>query len=397
MRRPRASLILLSLAFFGLAAAIHFAPEPGDLRHGGGGGGFRVGDQPEMSLVIAARDIQYCGYHTPCGPGDRTDTIFYATARGSEVSLVALPRDLYTPLTGGKINGAYARGKAQGLVDAVEDALGLPVDHYVILTIDVVKVLVDAVDGVDVVLPEPMQYTDRAAGLFIDFPAGPNHFDGADAVKYMRFRHGYGSDYSRLDRIKDLLSQVAEKIKQPKYWSRLPGLANQLWGKLETDLSVQDALAWLPYLRGVSLRSATLPTYEDGVFLRYDEEERNRFLSEFFSLDLNLLTGIAPEGKVAVLRPAAGERVENTQSPTADPLEGFRRLGLPLPEVVENTSGLGPGVYIRTGTSVEVARYYAELLHLPLFTRYTVDPPGYDALIVLPDAGPGLRAVVEGR
>ncbi|MCV4632983.1 hypothetical protein OFB83_30750, partial [Escherichia coli] len=89
--------------------------------------------------------------------------------------------------------------------------------------------------------------------------------------------------------------------------SRLPGLANQLWGKLETDLSVQDALAWLPYLRGVSLRSATLPTYEDGVFLRYDEEERNRFLSEFFSLDLNLLTGIAPEGKVAVLRPAAGE------------------------------------------------------------------------------------------
>lgn len=384
MRRPRASLILLSLGFFGLAAAIHFAPTPGDLRYGGGGG-FRVGGEPEMSLVIAARDIEYCGYHTPCGAGERTDTIFYAALRGSEVSLLAIPRDLYTPLTGGKINGAYARGKAQGLVDAVEEALGLPVDHYLILTLDVVKVLVDAVDGVDVVLSEPMKYTDRAAGLYIDFPAGPNHLDGADAVKYMRFRYGYGSDYSRLDRIKDLLSQVAEKIKQPKYWGRLPGLAGQVWSKLETDLSLQDALAWLPYLRGVSLRSATLPTYEDGIFLRYDEQERNRFLNDFFSLNLDLLTGIAPEGKVAVLVPAEGEHALALQKNRGDPLEGFRRLGLPLPELAENTLALGPGVYIRTGsTSVEVARYYAELLHLPLFTRYNLTPSGYDALIVLP-------------
>jgi LCP family protein required for cell wall assembly len=375
MRRPRASLILLGLGFFGLAAAIRFAPTPGDLRYDGGGSGFRVGSEPEMNLVIAARDIEYCGYHTPCGAGERTDTIFYAAVRGSEVSLLAIPRDLYTPLTGGKINAAYARGKAQGLVDAVEEALGLPVDHYVILTLDVVKVLVDAVDGVDVVLKEPMKYTDRAAGLYIDFPAGPNHFNGADAVKYMRFRYGYGGDYSRLDRIKDLLSQVAEKLKQPRYWGRLPGLAKQLWGKLETDLDLREALAWLPYLRSVSLRSATLPTYEDGVFLRYDEEERNRFLNDFFSLNLDLLTGIAPQGKVALLRPAA----------LGDPLEGFRRLGLPLPEVAENPLGLGPGVYIRTGSgSLELARYYAELLHLPLFTRYNLSPSGYDALIVLP-------------
>lgn len=384
MRRPRASLILLSLGFFGLAAAIHFAPTPGDLRYGGGGSGFRTGSELEMNLVIAARDIEYCGYHTPCGAGERTDTIFYAAVRGSEVSLLAIPRDLYTPLTGGKINGAYARGKAQGLVDAVEEALGLPVDHYIILTLDVVKVLVDAVDGVDVVLSEPMKYTDRAAGLYIDFPAGPNHLDGADAVKYMRFRYGYGSDYSRLDRIKDLLSQVAEKIKQPKYWGRLPGLANQVWSRLETDLSMQDALAWLPYLRGVSLRSATLPTYEDGTFLRFDEEERNRFLNDFLSLNLDLLTGIAPQGKVAVLVPTAADS-QNTRKNGSDPLEGFRRLGLPLPDVAENTLSFGPGVYIRTGsTSVEVARYYAELLHLPLFTRYNLSPSGYDALIVLP-------------
>lgn len=35
-----------------------------------------------MSLVVAARDTEYCGYHTACGPGKRTDTILYVHVRG---------------------------------------------------------------------------------------------------------------------------------------------------------------------------------------------------------------------------------------------------------------------------------------------------------------------------
>ena len=43
-----------------------------------------------MGVVVAARDIEYCGYHTPCGPGSRTDTIFYVRLRGGEARALAL-------------------------------------------------------------------------------------------------------------------------------------------------------------------------------------------------------------------------------------------------------------------------------------------------------------------
>ena len=73
-----------------------------------------------MGVVVAARDIEYCGYQTPCGPGSRTDTIFYVRLRGGEARALAIPRDLYSPVVGGKINAAYARGGAELLKRAVE-------------------------------------------------------------------------------------------------------------------------------------------------------------------------------------------------------------------------------------------------------------------------------------
>jgi predicted HD superfamily hydrolase involved in NAD metabolism len=57
----------------------------------------RLGALPEVGVVVAARDVEYCGHHTPCGPGSRTDTIFYLRLVGGEVKGVAIPRDLYSP------------------------------------------------------------------------------------------------------------------------------------------------------------------------------------------------------------------------------------------------------------------------------------------------------------
>ncbi|MCH1927289.1 LCP family protein, partial [Shewanella sp. C31] len=107
----------------------------------------RVGPLPEVAVVVAARDIDYCGYHTPCGPGSRTDTIFYVRLAGQEVRGLAVPRDLYSPLAGGKINAAYGRGGAELLKRAVEEATGLVVERHLILTLESVARVVDAVGG----------------------------------------------------------------------------------------------------------------------------------------------------------------------------------------------------------------------------------------------------------
>ncbi|MFN4233138.1 MAG: LytR family transcriptional regulator, partial [Thermus sp.] len=78
--RPRLSLLLLSLALFALGGVLSW-PRPGE---GEGVRPRRAGALPEMGVVVAGRDIEYCGHHTPCGPGSRTDTIFYVRLRGGE-------------------------------------------------------------------------------------------------------------------------------------------------------------------------------------------------------------------------------------------------------------------------------------------------------------------------
>ncbi len=394
---PRFSLILLGLALLTLAGALAYGPQLGEVRAGLFGEYQGNSPSQELSLVVAARDTEYCGYHTACGPGLRTDTIFYIRLRGSEATLVAIPRDLrYSGETpngfyDGKINSVYERGGgAEGLRLAVEDLLGVPVQHYIILTFEAVMKLVNAVDGVDVVLPYPMKYTDRAAGLFIDFPAGPVHLDGKDAVKYMRFRRWEGSDLGRLDRIKEVMGLAARKAQSPRYWPRLPGVAGTVWNSLETSLPVSSALAWLPSLRSLAMKSATLPTLEEGSNLIVDQVAMASFTAG--------LLGYTADGEVMarlVQAEALGlKTLLLDQSGTGQGVryrQGFVELGIPLPEVQVGTVGGSSVVLVRSGVSMVgrespafvLAKDYADLLHLPLQTRIRLEPRGYDVVIVL--------------
>lgn len=360
-----------------VAGVLTFAPAQGELRSGSQSI-FRSGPVPEMSVVLAARDTEYCGYHTACGPGKRTDTILYAHIRGSEATLIAIPRDLLVEFEGirGKINAVYGRAGADGLRRVVEQVLGVPVEHYAIFTFEAVMKAVDAVDGVDVVLDQPMKYTDRAAGLFIDFPAGPVHLNGKDAVKYMRFRHGDGSDYGRLDRIKSILTQVTDKAKQPRYWSRLPGLAQEVLGQVETDMALSNALSFIPFVRGASIRSVTLPTYEEGSYLMADATRRIELIQGLFGAMNQETAQQIPAASVAVLDGGLGVGQGFAQ--------GFPRLGLPIPTVVAESSNLPNGIYLYVDNPlIEAGRYYSDLLHLPMYTRYRPVVPGYDVAIVI--------------
>ena len=393
-RGPRISLLLLGLTFLVLAGVLAFGPnvEQRLQEVSTGQPAAPVAAAPELTLVAAARDTEYCGYHLACGPGKRTDTIFYARLRGSEATLVALPRDLHyaSDTYEGKINAVYERGGAEGLRHAVEDVLGVPVGHYVILTFDAVMRLVNAVDGVDVTLPYPMKYSDRAAGLFIDFPAGRVHMDGKDAVKYMRFRHWEGSDLGRLDRIKDILNQVAHKAQSPRYWPRLPGVANAVWNGLETDLPLGTALSLLPQLRGLTLKSATIPTLEQGNDLIVDEAARASFVSGLlgYAADSEVmarLTQAEAKGLKVLLLDGSGRGQGKRYQ------EGLAQLGLPVPDVQTRTVDGPSAVYVQSGVSVvgrdspafTLARDYADLLHLPLQSKFRLEPEGYDVVIAL--------------
>lgn len=348
--RPRLSFLLLSLALFALGVVLSLprSPKEEDLRPR------RLGPLPELGVVVAARDIEYCGHHTPCGPGSRTDTIFYLRLLGGEVKGVAIPRDLYSPVAGGKINAAYGRGGAELLKRAVEEATGLLAERHLILTLESVARVIDAVGGVEVVLERPMRYTDTAAKLYIDFPAGRLHLSGEEAVKYMRFRHEALGDYARLDRIKEVMGQVLRRAQNPATWPALTLALKEVWQALDTDLTLEEVLPHLPALRGLRLSLATLPTREGpGTFLYVDEEAKRGFLAAFFGA----ATPATPP-KVEVRLRGLPELLSWAQAFLA--VEGIQ-AGAEVAEVAKS------GVYTK---DPEAGAYFADLFHLPLLAPH---------------------------
>ena len=366
---PIALRFLLGAVFALAAVAVGRWPTPERTLATPGGA-----EVPVLSLVVAARDIEYCGPATPCGPGHRTDTIFFVRAVGSEVWALAVPRDTRVELPDyqGKINAVYGFLGSEGLARAVERAVGLRVDHHLIFTMDLVAEVVDALGGVDVYLPAPMDYDDNAANLHIHFPKGRVHLNGEDAVKYMRFRGWVGSDLSRLDRIKEVLLKAARKAASPEYWPRLPGLLGTIWDRLETDLPLEQALVFLPYLKGLRLHAATLPVVEEGPYLVVRPEERARFLRAFFGVGAG---EAVPLPRVrALLYDGTGAGLGEAFA------EGFARLGLPRPEVrVVRPQATSE---VRVDEAVLAGRFYAEAAGLPLVTRFRLFADA-DVIIVL--------------
>src|SRR5690606_10721962 len=123
---------------------------------------------------------------------------------GDDLSMVAIPRDLYLTDQGRKINTMYAREGAEGLRREVEAVLGVPIDYYAIVKLDIFQNLVDALGGVTVDVPYRMLYHDSAGGLHIDFQPGPQHLAGEAASKFIRYRNSLRGDIDRIDNVKRL-------------------------------------------------------------------------------------------------------------------------------------------------------------------------------------------------
>jgi LCP family protein required for cell wall assembly len=123
------------------------------------------------------------------GPA-RSDTMMILrrdTATG-EASLLSIPRDLWVDIPGRgsqRINTAYRDGPAV-LVQTVQQALGIPVHHYVEVDFFGFKDLIDAIGGIEMCFWYPVR--DVNTGLYVA-EGGCYEFDGLQALQYARSRY----------------------------------------------------------------------------------------------------------------------------------------------------------------------------------------------------------------
>ena len=200
----------------------------------------------------------------------RSDAMVLAhiSADDERIDAVQLPRDTLVDLpacadTGrgafpggyGMLNSALNYGPACS-VAAVEHLSGVRVDHFVEVDFDGFAAVVDALGGVPVDLPEPLE--DPFADL--DLPAGKQVVTGREALALARTRHavGDGSDIARMGHQRTVMSAVLDRAADRKILTR-PTRLYRFLDAVTGALTVDPELGSPAELSSLASRVARVP------------------------------------------------------------------------------------------------------------------------------------------
>lgn len=187
------------------------------------------------ALVSGAQNILLIGSDSRAGAGNRkygrdsgtersdTTILLHLAADRRSATAVSLPRDLMVRVPAclradgnrsvpafAAFNTAFQTGGSACTIRTVEKLTDVRVDHHVVVDFRGFKNMVDALDGVEVCLSEPID--DKAARLKL--PAGKVRLDGEQALGYVRARKTLddGSDTKRMDRQQRFLGALVSEV-----------------------------------------------------------------------------------------------------------------------------------------------------------------------------------------
>jgi LCP family protein required for cell wall assembly len=240
---------------FGLKQAGFLPEAPSDLK---------LSDIPQVfsriertNILILGADVEYSrrGKILPT----RSDTLLVASLDPVQkrVNVLSVPRDTRVHIPGrhgyDKINAALAYGGPLLTAQTVSDFLQVPIHHWVMVKLDGVENLVDALGGVEIDVERNMQYYDRSAGLRISLKKGPQILDGAKAHQYIRFRHDAYGDIGRVQRQQRFMQALSTKLLDPMTITRLPQLLEVAQANVETSMSTPQLFQYANWAKGLTL------------------------------------------------------------------------------------------------------------------------------------------------
>ncbi|MBI4100859.1 LCP family protein [Candidatus Microgenomates bacterium] len=160
--------------------------------------------------------------------GDLADSIMIVSVDpiSKDVAMLSVPRDLYVKVGqfgSAKINAAHAYGEQYNypgggpklLEQTAAQTFGVPIHYFVRLDFEAFRKAVDIMDGIDVEVKEAINdyaYPDENLSGYQPFvlSAGPQHLDGATALKFARSRYTT-SDFDRGKRQQQILAAIKDK------------------------------------------------------------------------------------------------------------------------------------------------------------------------------------------
>ncbi|KUJ37709.1 LCP family protein [Streptomyces sp. MI02-2A] len=303
------------------------------------------------SIAPGALNILVIGSDSRSGAGnsrygrdsgtERSDTtiLLHLAADRRSATAVSLPRDLMVDVPSCRrpdgsqseaaftmLNHAFANGGSACTIRTVEKLTNIRIDHHMVVDFEGFTKMVDAVDGVEVCLKQPID--DRAADLKL--PAGRVTLDGEQALGYVRARKslGDGSDTERMERQQRFLGALVSKVRSDGVLLN-PVKLYPVLDAATSSLTADPGLASLRRLYELVHGLRNLPT-DDVQFLTaprtaypYDTDRDQLVEPEAHEL----FGRLRADEPVAVTKEVAANSPSGTSARTADDRDGEQSYG----------------------------------------------------------------------
>src|SRR5260370_21537852 len=192
----------------------------------------------------------------------------------NSVSMISIPRDswVYMSLNGGmhKIDQPFLFGAAphnnfddgvRAARQTIEQDYGITIDRYAWVGLSGFASVIDTLGGVDIDVTHPIvddtypndtraNPNDPFAVKRLYLAPGPQHLNGLEALEYVRSRHAdLVGDIGRINRQQEILQALKNKLTVPNIINHFQQLITDLAGKVYTDMSPQEILAFANFGR----------------------------------------------------------------------------------------------------------------------------------------------------
>jgi LCP family protein required for cell wall assembly len=225
-----------------------------------------------------------------CGVDEKhenADTIVIVSFddKNKTVKLLSVPRDTMSNVdrTIQKINASYSVdhiGNIEQTIKEVEMVTAIPIDRYAITTFDGFEQAIDALGGVEMYVPQDLQYSDPYQDLEIDLKEGDQVLDGAHALQFVRYRAGYvEGDLGRIKAQQQFFKALAQTLLDPSNLTKVPAMAKIVSNEMETDLTIPEMMWFAKEAQGMDLDAVNMfvlpgtPEYVDDISYYIPSEE----------------------------------------------------------------------------------------------------------------------------
>lgn len=210
-------------------------------------------DKP-FTILLMGVDSKYDGLKTNAAFNGDTLMLISFNPHTLSATVFSIPRDTYVPISclknnqSSKINSSASYG-TKCVIDTVENLTDIKIDYYVKINFKGVVNLVDSLGGIDVTVPDGINFCEQdsnrdfSANALQCIKSGYQHMDGEKALAFARHRKTLpAGDFQRVQHQQLVVDGIANSIKNLKNINDFTRILESVSNNIDTNMATSQMM-----------------------------------------------------------------------------------------------------------------------------------------------------------